>query len=207
LDGLIVEHLGGDVLVYDSSRYIAHSLNGIAAAVFVACDGSRSVEAIAAAAADRLDEHVSSDQVEEILGQLDEIALLERDDGLSRREAVGAAGRLGGALIGGSVAITTLAVPTAAQAQSGPQGVDGFQGFQGFQGPATGFQGAQGFVAPMAAGAQSVVSGFQGPQGFQGPAGGFQGPQGFGGFTPYTVTEGQAGPMGFQGPPGPIEVF
>lgn len=46
--GVVVKAVGDEVLVYDLSRHRAHSLNGVAAAVWRACDGTRDATGIAA---------------------------------------------------------------------------------------------------------------------------------------------------------------
>jgi hypothetical protein len=46
-DDLIAEPIGDELLIYDELRHRAHSLNLTAAAVFQACDGTRSREQIA----------------------------------------------------------------------------------------------------------------------------------------------------------------
>jgi hypothetical protein len=45
-DGLVIETIGDELLVYDTETSRAHSLNASAAAVFEACDGTRSAEQI-----------------------------------------------------------------------------------------------------------------------------------------------------------------
>ncbi len=46
-DGVLVEALDEELLVFDSERQCAHSLNACAAKVWEACDGSRSVSELA----------------------------------------------------------------------------------------------------------------------------------------------------------------
>jgi hypothetical protein len=48
LNGLVVEHLGPETLVYDVERHRAHCLNPPAAAVWSACNGRRDFEDVAA---------------------------------------------------------------------------------------------------------------------------------------------------------------
>jgi hypothetical protein len=45
--GLTVEEIGDELLVFDSERQLAHSLNHVAAQVWRACDGTRTPEQIA----------------------------------------------------------------------------------------------------------------------------------------------------------------
>src|SRR5690348_16823049 len=95
-DGLIVESLDGELLVYDTERDRAHSLNAVAAAVWEACDGLRDAGDIAA------DADVSEDDVWRALTQLDERRLLDGELPLrmsgpeySRRQAVRRMGLIG----------------------------------------------------------------------------------------------------------------
>src|SRR5436305_10494248 len=88
-DGLIVEELDGELLIYDTERDRAHSLNAVAAAVWRASDGVREPKAIAELAG------VTEDDVWRALSQLDERRLLDgelprRMSGpeYSRRQAV-----------------------------------------------------------------------------------------------------------------------
>src|SRR2546422_8935483 len=53
-DGLVVQELPEETLVYDLERHKAHCLEAVAAAVWEACDGHRTVEQIAARAAKRI---------------------------------------------------------------------------------------------------------------------------------------------------------
>ena len=103
-EGLAVEELDGEVLVYDLDRHKAHRLNGVAARVWRASDGTRTVSELGALAAPP---SASSDTREKIawsaLKQLERQHLLAAPlagvpDGVSRRElftklaAVGLAG-------------------------------------------------------------------------------------------------------------------
>src|SRR2546423_5123819 len=83
-EGLIVESMRGETLVYDERRDEAHRIGGRAGAVFDLCDGRRSVAEIAA----RIGE--SEAVVDEVLGQLAAPDLLAaapaQASRLSRRE-------------------------------------------------------------------------------------------------------------------------
>lgn len=121
---LIVDSIGDELLVYDTSSSRAHSLNAVVAAVWKACDGTRSPEQIAA--------HTGLDPaaVELALDNLAEIELISghKRTGISRRSAlrritVGAAGLTVGAAAAGGVAaalpvIRSITAPTAAKAVS-----------------------------------------------------------------------------------------
>ena len=123
-DGLVVQELPDEVLVYDSERHKAHCLNPTAAFVWKHCDGRKSVSDIA-----RLLEKsigmgaLDEDVVRFALSQLEKDHLLEEKlawpvgvQPISRRELVR---RLG---IGAAIAIplvTSIIAPTAAHAGSG----------------------------------------------------------------------------------------
>jgi hypothetical protein len=112
---LIVDNIGDELLVYDTQSNRAHSLNTVGAAVWKACDGTRSSEEIAA--------HAGLDPaaVELALDNLADIELISghQRTGISRRTAlrritVGAAG-----LAVALPVIRSITAPTAALAVSG----------------------------------------------------------------------------------------
>jgi hypothetical protein len=116
-EGLIVETLGDELLVYDSETGRAHSLNAVAAAVWEACDGVRSPAAIAEAVG------AIEDDVWRALTQLDERGLLDgtlprRMSGpeYSRRQAVRRMGLIGASAALAGPLVKSIVVPTAAQA-------------------------------------------------------------------------------------------
>jgi hypothetical protein len=116
-EGLIVERIDDEVLVYDSETAQAHSLNAVAAAVWEACDGVRSSEAVARSVG------VTDDEVWRALTQLDERGLLDgelprRMSGpeYSRRQAVRRMGLIGASAAFAAPLVTSIVVPTAAQA-------------------------------------------------------------------------------------------
>ena len=76
IDGLIVEAIGDEVLVYDTEHNRAHALNAVAAAVWELSDGKRDTTALAGTAAAKLAAPVSEDAVWRALTQLDERGLL-----------------------------------------------------------------------------------------------------------------------------------
>jgi hypothetical protein len=71
-EGLIVEDLGGELLVYDADSCQAHSLDARASAIWRACDGTRSAGAIAEFTG------VSEDEVWLTLTRLEALDLLSR---------------------------------------------------------------------------------------------------------------------------------
>jgi hypothetical protein len=116
-EGLIVEELDGELLVYDSERTHAHLLNPVAASVWQACDGLRDVAALAEVAG------VSEDDVWRALSQLEERRLLDgelprRMSGpeYSRRQAVRRMGLIGASAAFAAPLVKSIVVPTAAEA-------------------------------------------------------------------------------------------
>jgi hypothetical protein len=111
---LIVDNIGDELLVYDTSTNRAHSLNTVSAAVWKACDGTRNANEIAV--------HIDLDlaAVELALDNLSDVELISghRRTGISRRTAlrritVGAAG-----LAVALPVIRSISAPTAAMAGS-----------------------------------------------------------------------------------------
>jgi Coenzyme PQQ synthesis protein D (PqqD) len=102
--GLIVDGIGDELLVYDTSSHRAHSLNTVATAVWRACDGTRSPEQITA--------HTALDPatVELALNSGHESTGISRRTAL-RRITVGAAG-----LAVALPVIRSITAPTAAMA-------------------------------------------------------------------------------------------
>jgi hypothetical protein len=106
-DKLIVEEVDDEVLVYDTERDRAHCLTPLAAAVWCACDGTRTVEDIAGIAG------VNVASTWEALRSLDRALLLRErlpKSKPTRREALVAAAV-------GSL-VMSIAAPAAAQAAS-----------------------------------------------------------------------------------------
>jgi coenzyme PQQ synthesis protein D (PqqD) len=115
--GLVVQELPEETLVYDLERHKAHCLGPVAAAVWEACDGKRSMTEIAASAARRTGETVPPDAVWLSLRRLSRARLLEAPvampaarAGTSRREWLKKAAALGG------LSVLSITAPTAAQA-------------------------------------------------------------------------------------------
>jgi len=109
---------GEGVLVYDPTTDTGHVLEGIAAAVFEACDGTADIAAIEArvAATTGAPDFAAIDRA---IDQLSEAGLLDESRGISRR------GLLGGLLAGAAAVaiapvITSVAHPRKASAQPAP---------------------------------------------------------------------------------------
>jgi hypothetical protein len=123
-DGLIVEELDGEVLVYDTATHVAHCLNRTAGLVWRWCDGKTAVPELAR----RLRKAVGPDVDGEALavGALQRLAKARLIGGSgeepgpasrSRREALRRLGRAAGAAAVLPV-VTTIVAPRAAEAAS-----------------------------------------------------------------------------------------
>jgi len=114
--GLLTEAVDGELIVFDASTNTAHALDARAAAVWLACDGRRSVPEIACVC--ELDEEV----VAHTLEQLAERDLLEAADtgrsAVSRRTLVRRFALVGAGVGVGLPLIASVAVPSAAAASS-----------------------------------------------------------------------------------------
>lgn len=121
--GLVVQEMGDETLVYDLERHRAHCLNGALAAVWLACDGLATVDEIAARLKRESDAPAARETVWLALRQLERAHLLEeplpraaRSPAISRRRLIQKIGV--GAL---SVPLlTSLSAPTWAAAASLP---------------------------------------------------------------------------------------
>jgi hypothetical protein len=111
-DGLLVEELGDELLLYDRDSHTAHCLSPNAACVWRHCDGKRDVTELAVVAG------VSEDLVADALHKLRDKNLLEAEPelmqstvaGLSRREAIGRVARYGAAA---ALIVSATAAPPA----------------------------------------------------------------------------------------------
>ena len=119
-EGLVVQELSGEVLVYDRERNRAHCLNSTAARVWEYCDGKTSVAQIARAIEVEINAPVDEDVIWLGVEQLSKVHLLHEDaklpehkSGLSRREVMK---RIGLAAAVALPVVTSIMAPTAAQA-------------------------------------------------------------------------------------------
>jgi hypothetical protein len=122
-EGMIVEELAGETLVYDNTRKKAHCLNPTAALVWRSCDGHTSVGEIAERLRTDLGAPGDPRLVELALSRLEAAKLVEaRSDAprLTRRELATRLGLAGLALL--LPVVTTINAPAAAQAASGSRG-------------------------------------------------------------------------------------
>jgi hypothetical protein len=133
-DGLIVQDLDDEILVYDSTRHEAHCIARVAAVVWRRCDGNTTIDQLAQVVAEITGASPDEDLVRHALGQLAESGLLEpstvesiRKVGWTRREVVRHLSAAGMAL----ALVTSIPVPSAAQAVSGEKGDPGEKGDKG----------------------------------------------------------------------------
>ena len=121
-EGLIVEQLPDEVLVYDLDQDRAHCLNHTAAFVWQNCDGRTTTNEIASLLGQKLSTSVDENVVWLALDQLDRNNLLTSrpvapppPSGMNRREMVRA---LGLAAIVAVPVVTSIVAPTPAQAST-----------------------------------------------------------------------------------------
>jgi hypothetical protein len=127
-DGLLVERVGAETVVYDSDSREAHCLSPLAAAVFAACDGRTTIAQLSISVGERLGEDVTTDQVRDALAQLDACDLMEsrapREAGSTRREMIKKTAVTGGAVASVPL-IMSVAAPIAHAAQTASCGTPG----------------------------------------------------------------------------------
>ena len=75
--GISIQHVGDETLIYDERRHLAFCLNRISWAVWQRCDGSRSAAQIAAALQTELALPVTEEIVQLALAQFEKDGLLE----------------------------------------------------------------------------------------------------------------------------------
>lgn len=119
-EGLVVQEMPEEVLVYDLNTNKAHCLNKSAAAVWKNCNGSNSVSDIAAILKNEFKTSVNEDFVWLAIDQLNKDDLLEQKlatptNGLSRREALR---RVGMASLIALPVVASLLAPQAVHAGS-----------------------------------------------------------------------------------------
>lgn len=128
-EGLLIERVGDETVVYDLENKNAHCLAPLAAVVFDLSDGERSAAKIAGIAGERLGTPVSEDDVVGAVGQLGDCSLLVDTpvldspvlvrDGHTRRQAIGKVAFAGAAAAFGGSLITSIAAPSALAAGNG----------------------------------------------------------------------------------------
>jgi hypothetical protein len=119
-EGLLVESLGEELLLYDQNSHTAHCLSSVAACVWRHCDGNRDVTELAELV------EASESLIADALYELRERDLLDDEpqlmqsfvSGVSRREAIVRGVRYGAAAAGASLIVSATAA-TPAMASSG----------------------------------------------------------------------------------------
>jgi hypothetical protein len=115
-DGLLVEPVGEETVVYDTKTREAHCLSPLSAVVFANCDGDTTIDQLASLASERLGQPVEVAGVLDALAQLEERELMavpaKRRGDLTRREML----RKSAAVAGGAAMaplITSVSAPPA----------------------------------------------------------------------------------------------
>ena len=79
--GLHIERTGDELLVYDARNDTAHAIDKVAAAIFEACNGSRSTGDVRDVAADWIESPIDSDVVDRTIIDLTKAELVIHLDG------------------------------------------------------------------------------------------------------------------------------
>ena len=119
-NGLVVQEVPDEVLVYDLETNKAHCLNQSAAMIWKSCDGNTSVSEIAKLVENQAGGKVTEDFVWLAIDQLSENNLLEKEissrfEGTSRREVIK---KIGLASVIAIPVIASLVAPQSAMAAS-----------------------------------------------------------------------------------------
>jgi hypothetical protein len=124
-EGLVVQELPDELLVYDLERHRSHCLNHAAALVWRHCDGKKTVREIAASLQRDLDQPFDEDMVWLALNRLQRANLLQKPSAplkvgpfSSRRALLRKM-----AVVGGSVLVASIPVPAAHAAAASAGGV------------------------------------------------------------------------------------
>lgn len=122
-DGLVIQGVEGELLIYDTKSHRAHCLNRTAALVWKYCDGERTLEEVARKVEAEMSMKVSSEVVRLAIEQLEKRKLLEASsvlpDGAARISRRELARRLGIAAAAATLPlITSIDAPAALQATS-----------------------------------------------------------------------------------------
>jgi hypothetical protein len=116
-EGLLIEHVADEVVVYDTDSKEAHCLSPLPAVIFTHSDGYRNVEDLAEVASVKLGETVTEDRVADAIAQLEERDLLKRSPGISRRQMLRKSTIVSGAVVGAPL-ISSVFAPAAIAANS-----------------------------------------------------------------------------------------
>src|SRR3954469_6558080 len=141
-DGLLIESVGDETVIYDTRSKEAHCLKPLAAIVFACCDGHVTVAEIAKVAGQRLRDAVGLADVADAVAQLESLDLLQtalvvraggrlvatNGRGVSRREVLRRVGFAGAAAAVGTPLVTSVVAPNAFAASGIPAGCSGCTG-------------------------------------------------------------------------------
>jgi hypothetical protein len=117
-ENIVVQEAENEVLVYDLNTNQAHCLNSTAAFVWQACDGSKSIETISAALAEKSGKQVPQEVVWMAIEQLQEKDLVSAGaapSGSTRRDALK---KFGLAAMIALPIVASLAAPTSVMAST-----------------------------------------------------------------------------------------
>jgi hypothetical protein len=129
-EGLVLQELPGEVLIYDTAKNRAYCLNETSAFVWKACDGENSVDQISRMLAKEFKAPVNEDLVWLALDQLGKDELLSetpksRFEGMTRRDVIR---KVGFASMIALPVVASLMAPTAAMAVACSSGICGCTG-------------------------------------------------------------------------------
>src|SRR3954447_26788592 len=138
-EGLLVQSVGEETVIYDREAKAAHCLKPLAAIVFGHSDGRTTVRELAKISTERLGETVGETDVADAVSQLDAFGLLQTvaivsagDDRpesdanvVSRREMMRRVGFAGAATVAATSLVTSVAPSTALAASGIPTGCTG----------------------------------------------------------------------------------
>lgn len=113
--GLLIEDVESEKVIFDEQTKHAHCLTALAAVVFTHCDGKTSPAELVDIASNRVAESVSEEQIDNALAQLQERGLLESQPHVtfSRRDVLHKSAALGAAA---AATLVFTVDPTVAQA-------------------------------------------------------------------------------------------
>jgi hypothetical protein len=112
-EGMLVEQIGDEAVVFDSVRNTAHCLSPLATAVYMGADGRTRREDLAEVAASTVGEPVSVEAVDAAVGELQELGLIEEPSGMTRRTMVGRTAMATAALSAAPL-VTSIVTPAGA---------------------------------------------------------------------------------------------
>jgi hypothetical protein len=126
-EGLLIESVGEETVVYDLDTKEAHCLKTLAATVFAYADGSNTASDIAELASYRLATPVTEADVVDAVKQLESCSLLDTGpivvhDGLSRRDAIKRFGMVAGVATATPLIATVMAPAASAAGSKQPTG-------------------------------------------------------------------------------------